>query len=97
MTDIHAERRQRLAAIAADQGLGAIALVPGANLFYLSGLHFHLMERPTLLFVTAANRIVGIIPELEPTSGTRFSPMQKPFSGRTATAIRTPLPARPRH
>ncbi len=65
MTDIHAERRQRLAAIAADQGLGAIAFVPGANFFYVSGLHFHLMERPTLMFVTAANQIVGIIPELE--------------------------------
>lgn len=65
MTDIHAERRHRLAQIARTQGLGAIAFVPGANFSYVSGLHFHLMERPTLLFVTAGNQIVGIIPELE--------------------------------
>ena len=65
MTDIHSERRQRLAAIARSQGLGAIAFVPGANFSYVSGLHFHLMERPTLLFVTADNQIVAIVPELE--------------------------------
>ena len=38
--------------------LGAIALVPGANFSYISGLHFHLMERPTLLFMTADNQIL---------------------------------------
>lgn len=65
MTDIHSERRQRLAAMARSQGLGAIAFVPGANFSYVSGLHFHLMERPTLLFVTADNQIVAIVPELE--------------------------------
>lgn len=65
MPDIHAERRQRLAQIAKAQGLGAIALVPGANFHYVSGLHFHLMERPTLLFVTAENQTVAIMPELE--------------------------------
>ena len=65
MTDIFAERRQRLAQIAAAQGLGAIAFVPGANFAYVSDLHFHLMERPTLMFVTAANQIVAIMPELE--------------------------------
>lgn len=65
MTDVHAERRQRLSRIAGAQGLGAIALVPGANFHYLTGLHFHLMERPTLLFVTAGNQVLGIMPELE--------------------------------
>jgi Xaa-Pro dipeptidase len=65
MTGIFAERRQKLARIARDNGLGAVAFVPGANFTYLTGLHFHLMERPTLLFVTAAGQVVGIIPELE--------------------------------
>lgn len=65
MTDIYAERRHRLAGIAKSNGFGAIAFVPGANFSYVTGLHFHLMERPTLVFVTAANQIVGIIPELE--------------------------------
>lgn len=65
MGDLFAERRARLAAIATGQGLGAIAVVPGANFAYLTGLQFHLMERPTLLFVTAAGQTLGIIPELE--------------------------------
>ena len=65
MTDIHTERRQRLAALATAQGLGAVAFVPGANFTYLTGLHFHLMERPTLLFITADAQILGIIPDLE--------------------------------
>jgi Xaa-Pro dipeptidase len=65
MTDIFAERRQRLAKVAGAQGLGAIAFVPGANFTYVSGLHFHLMERPTLMFITAGDQVLGIIPELE--------------------------------
>ena len=65
MTNLHEDRRARLAAIAADRGLGAIAVVPGANFAYLTGLQFHLMERPTLLFITAGGQILGIIPELE--------------------------------
>lgn len=79
MTDILAERRQRLATIAATQGLGAIAFVPGANFSYLTGLHFHLMERPTLLFITAANQIVGIIPELEREKWSQTFPQAQTF------------------
>lgn len=55
----------RLAQIAADSGLAAIAIVPGPNFRYVSGLNFHLMERPTLLFVTAKGQVLGIMPELE--------------------------------
>jgi Xaa-Pro dipeptidase len=65
MSQTYAERRSRLSRIARDQGLGAIAVVPGANFAYLSGLHFHLMERPTILFVTSGDQVLGIIPELE--------------------------------
>ena len=74
MPDSFAERRQRLAQIAKAQGLGTIALVPGANFSYISGLHFHLMERPTLLFVTADNQILAIIPELEREKWTQAFP-----------------------
>ena len=74
MSNIFAERRQRLADITKSSGLGAIAFVPGANFSYLSGLHFHLMERPTLLFVTADNQIVAIIPELEREKWTQTFP-----------------------
>ncbi len=79
MTAIHAERRARLAAIAKTQGLGAIAFVPGANFSYLSGLHFHLMERPTLLFVTAEDQVVAIIPELEREKWSQTFPNARTF------------------
>lgn len=65
MTDIYAARRLSAAAIAQTMGLGALSFVPGANFTYLTGLHFHLMERPTLLFVTAGAEVVAIMPELE--------------------------------
>lgn len=79
MTDIHAPRRQRLAQIAKSQGLGAIALVPGANFTYVSGLHFHLMERPTLLFLTADAQVVAIMPELEREKWTTTFPDAQTF------------------
>lgn len=65
MTDILTARRKHAAAIAQKAGLGAMAFVPGANFTYLTGLHFHLMERPTLLFVTAEAEVVAIMPDLE--------------------------------
>ncbi len=64
MTD-HAARRARAAAIAKDARLGALAFVPGPNFLYLTGLHFHLMERPTVAFVTASGEMAAIMPELE--------------------------------
>ena len=79
MPDIYAERRERLAGIARAQGLGAIAFVPGANFAYVSGLHFHLMERPTLLFVTSGGEILGIIPELEREKWMQTFPNAKTF------------------
>jgi Xaa-Pro dipeptidase len=65
MANLHKDRRARLAAIAAERGLGAVAVVPVANFAYLTGLQFHLMERPTVLFITAGGQVLGIIPELE--------------------------------
>ena len=64
MTDF-AARRARAAAIAANAGLGALGFVPGPNFLYLTGLHFHLMERPTVVFVTAQGEMLAIMPELE--------------------------------
>ena len=64
MTDFQ-KRRARAAEIAHKAGYAAVAFVPGPNFLYLSGLHFHLMERPTLMFVTAGNEVLAIMPELE--------------------------------
>lgn len=46
-------------------GLQALALNPSPSLVYLTGLHFHLMERPTLAFFTAEAAPVIVLPELE--------------------------------
>lgn len=70
---------QRLANIAAQSGLAAIAIVPGANFRYVSGLNFHLMERPTLMFVTPQGQVLGIIPELERTRWVEVFPEAETF------------------
>jgi len=58
-------RIARAANLAATHGYDALAFVPGPNFVYLTGLDFHLMERPTLLVVTAHGDVLGLIPELE--------------------------------
>lgn len=78
MTD-HAARRDRAAAIADRAGLAALAFVPGPNFYYLSGLHFHLMERPTLMFVTATNEVAAIMPELETSKWSAAFPQAETF------------------
>ena len=61
----HARRRERAAALIREAGLDAAAFVPGPSFYYLTGLDFHLMERPTLLVVTAGGGMLAIMPELE--------------------------------
>ena len=60
-----AARAERLKSAIADAGLDAVAVVPGANFYYLTGVHLHLMERPTVLFVGADGRKAAVIPALE--------------------------------
>ncbi|HNK63885.1 MAG TPA: Xaa-Pro peptidase family protein [Anaerolineales bacterium] len=45
--------------------LDAVILNPGPTLKYLSGLNFHLMERPVVLFVAPGTDPVLVLPELE--------------------------------
>lgn len=59
------DKLAKLQAAMAAQGLDAVAINPGSSLIYLSGLQFHLMERPTLLIVTAAGEAAIVLPELE--------------------------------
>ena len=42
-----------------------IALNPGPTLNYLTGLNFHLMERPTVLLITAGGQTALVLPALE--------------------------------
>lgn len=46
-------------------GLDAIALVPGPNFAYLTGVHLHLMERPTLFVLRADGHQFAVMPQLE--------------------------------
>jgi Xaa-Pro dipeptidase len=46
-------------------GLDAVILNPGPTLTYLSGLHFHLMERPVVLLFAKDQTPAIVIPELE--------------------------------
>jgi Xaa-Pro dipeptidase len=45
--------------------LDAIAINPGPTLTYLTGLTFHLMERPTVLLLVPGRQPIIILPELE--------------------------------
>jgi len=45
--------------------LDAVILNPGPTLMYLTGLQFHLMERPVVLFVAPGKDPVLVLPELE--------------------------------
>jgi Xaa-Pro dipeptidase len=47
------------------KNLDTIALLPGASLFYLTGLSFHLLERPIVVFFTTRHNPLFIVPELE--------------------------------
>ncbi len=61
----HLKRQQRIQALLGKAGLQAVALNPGPDLTYFSGLEFHLMERPVLLILPGDGPSVLILPELE--------------------------------
>jgi len=42
-----------------------MAFNPGPTLTYLTGLNFHLMERPTLLLITQTGSVAMVLPRLE--------------------------------
>lgn len=46
-------------------GVGAVIFVPGPNFAYLTGVHLHLMERPTFFVLTAQAHAIAMIPGLE--------------------------------
>jgi Xaa-Pro dipeptidase len=58
-------RLDRLTASLRTFGLDAVVLNPGPTLKYLTGLNFHLMERPVVLIVAAGRDPVIVLPELE--------------------------------
>jgi Xaa-Pro dipeptidase len=64
-SNIHQIRQQTLGSLLKNSKLSAVGLNPGPDLSYLTGLDFHLMERPIFGLFPASGDPVFILPELE--------------------------------
>lgn len=62
--------KSRLEALGALEGVDAVVIVPGSNLEYFTGLHYHLSERPILALLTKEG-LSFIVPKLEVPSLTK--------------------------
>jgi len=62
---MYKERLNQLNRLLSDHAWDVLVLLPGSNLHYLTGLSFHLMERPTLLLMAHGRKPILILPELE--------------------------------
>lgn len=60
-----ADRLARLTTLLTSAGFEALAFNPGTNLTYLTGLSFHLMERPVVLLIAPPAAPVIVCAELE--------------------------------
>lgn len=74
------DRLARLSALLTESEFGALVLNPGPTLTYLTGLHFHLSERPTVLIVLPNQKPVLILPELEMGKLAALGQAVQPFS-----------------
>ena len=59
------KRQQKIAHAITTHGLDALALNPGPSLPYLTGLHFHMSERPVVVFFGINQDPIIVLPELE--------------------------------
>lgn len=59
------QRQSRLFAAMDEAGIDVAAMVPGPNFYFLTGVRFGLMERPTVLLVSRDGRRHAVIPLLE--------------------------------
>ncbi len=66
-----AQRLERLYRVMADRRVDCLALMPGANLFYLTGLRFPLSERPLVAFLAPDRPPTLALPALEVTKAQR--------------------------
>ncbi|NIM95282.1 MAG: M24 family metallopeptidase [Anaerolineales bacterium] len=58
-------RLERLQQLMEQKGHEVVAVIPGPTLFYLTGLSFHLIERPVVSFFKPGKPVVLVLPELE--------------------------------
>ena len=59
------DRLEKIIHLMAQYNLAGLALNPGPTLTYLTGLHFHLMERPTVLLISQMGSMAMVLPTLE--------------------------------
>lgn len=59
------DRQEKLSLALEEYGLDAIAINPGPSMVYLTGLHFHLSERPVVAVFSPNKMPVLVLPELE--------------------------------
>ncbi len=62
---MYSDRQIRLRERMGELGIGAVALIPGPNFLYLTGLSFHVSERPILLLLWAQGPPTLISPAFE--------------------------------
>ena len=61
----NSHRLEKLRQMMSNQNLDAVALIPGANLRYLTNAQILLTERPFILFIPQNGEAVGIVPALD--------------------------------
>jgi len=64
-TEIYSNRQRKLIAAMQKSGFDALVINPSPSLVYLTGLHFHLMERPVLMMFSTVDTPIIVIPQLE--------------------------------
>lgn len=72
--DRYAKRVKALQELQAANDIACVALMPGANMYYFTGLATHLSERPTVAFVPASSPPAILLPELEAPAARAYLP-----------------------
>ena len=72
-------RLERVCALMRDRKIQALAVNAGSDLKYLTGLDFHLSERPAILILTAQGKGAFIFPEFEKDKAAQSQIPVKPF------------------
>ncbi len=76
---MHTTRFSRLIERITPAGFDVVGLMPGPNLFYLTGLSFHLSERPVVALFPAQGTPAIILPALEATKVESTAIEMRPF------------------
>jgi Xaa-Pro dipeptidase len=61
----HSLRVKSLQQLQSANGIACVALMPGANMLYFTGLPAHISERPTVAFIPSRGKLAVVLPELE--------------------------------